>query len=312
MHKKPLFSIIIPIYNSADIVFKTVTQTLQYTEKHNLNIELILINDGSRDTSWSIIKKIAKNNNKVKSIDLIKNYGQHSAILCGFENAKGDFVITMDDDLQNPPSQIIHLINKITNDEEYDLVIGKFIEKKHSLYRRLGSMFVGYLNEKIFNKPKNITLTNFRIIKKSVIERVLDHKTAYPYIPGMLLIYATNISNVMVEHHKRSVGKSNYNNKKILSLMSNLLVNYSSYPLKLLSFIGIFISSVSFFVGSFFLISALIGGSNVSGWTSIFVLVSFLGGFIIIVLGVMGEYLSRILNQMSGSKNFYAKEIVSK
>ena len=150
MHKKPLFSIIIPIYNSENIVYKTVTQTLQFVKKRQINIELILINDGSSDTSWSIIKKLAKNNKEVKSINLIKNYGQHNAILCGFENAIGDFVITMDDDLQNPPSEIINLINKITTEEKYDLVIGKFREKKHPLYRRIGSMFVGYLNEKIF------------------------------------------------------------------------------------------------------------------------------------------------------------------
>lgn len=303
-------SIVIPVYNSETIVSKTVDEILKETNKDNLNIEIILINDGSPDNSWSIIKHLAKTIKQVKAINLIKNFGQHNAVLCGFENATGDYIITMDDDLQNPPSEIIHLVNKVKENEDYDLVFGQFREKKHAGYRKLGTKLIGYLNEKVFNKPKNITLTNFRIIKKDVIERVLKHNTAYPYIPGLLLMYSTNIANVMVEHHDRFDGKSNYTFKKIFSLMSNLLINYSSYPLKVLSTIGLIVSSISFFIGLFFLISGLIGGVKVAGWTTLVVLVSFLGGFIIVLLGLIGEYLSRILDQISNQKSYYIKEIV--
>jgi glycosyltransferase involved in cell wall biosynthesis len=303
-------SIVIPVYNSETIVSKTVDEILKETKKENLNIEILLINDGSPDNSWNIIKNLAKEIQEVKSINLIKNFGQHNAVLCGFENATGDYVITMDDDLQNPPSEIIHIVNKITENEDTDLVFGKFREKKHAGYRKLGSRLIGYLNEKVFNKPKNITLTNFRIAKKDVIDRVLKHNTAYPYIPGLLLMYSTKIENVMVEHHDRFDGKSNYTFTKIFSLISNLLINYSSYPLKVLSTIGIVVSSLSFFIGLFFLISGFIGGVKVAGWTTLVVLVSFLGGFIIILLGLIGEYLSRILDQMSNNKSYYVKEIV--
>jgi len=303
-------SIVIPVYNSETIVSKTVDEILKETNKHNLNIEILLINDGSPDNSWSIIKKLAQDISEVKSINLIKNFGQHNAVLCGFENATGDYVITMDDDLQNPPSEIIHLVDKVKENKDYDLVFGKFREKRHASYRKLGTKLIGYLNEKVFNKPKNITLTNFRIIKKDVIERVLKHNTAYPYIPGLLLMYSTNIANVMVEHHDRFDGKSNYTFKKIFSLISNLLINYSSYPLKVLSTIGFIVSSLSFFIGLFFLMSGLIGGVKVAGWTTLVVLVSFLGGFIIILLGLIGEYLSRILDQISNQKSYYVKEIV--
>lgn len=305
------FSIVIPVYNSENIITRTVEEVLSSTSKHNLNIEILLINDGSPDNSWNVIKELAKNHKELKSINLIKNFGQHNAVLCGFENATGDYVITMDDDLQNPPSEIIHLINKITENENYDLVFGKFREKKHAGYRKLGSKLIGYLNEKIFDKPKDITLTNFRIAKKDLIDRVLQHNTAYPYIPGLLLMYSTNIANVMVEHHDRADGKSNYTFKKIFSLMSNLLINYSSYPLKVLSGIGFIVSSISFFIGLFFLILKFIGGAKVAGWTTLVVLVSFLGGFIIILLGLIGEYLSRILDQMSNNKSYYIKEMVN-
>jgi polyisoprenyl-phosphate glycosyltransferase len=303
-------SIVIPVYNSEIIVSKTVDEILKETNKHNLNIEILLINDGSPDNSWSVIKNLAQEIKEVKSINLIKNFGQHNAVLCGFKNSTGDYVITMDDDLQNPPSEIIHIVNKINQNEDTDLVFGKFREKKHAGYRKLGSKLIGYLNEKVFNKPKDITLTNFRIAKKDVIDRVLKHNTAYPYIPGLLLMYSTNIENVIVEHHDRFDGKSNYTFKKIFSLISNLLINYSSYPLKLLSSIGILISSISFFLGCFYLIKGLLLGNSVEGWTTLVVLVSFLGGFIIVLLGLIGEYLSRILDQMSNNKSYYVKEIV--
>lgn len=305
------FSIVIPVYNSENIIAKTVKQTLDEVSKNNLDTEIILVNDGSSDNSWDVIKNLAKEYKNVKAINLLKNYGQHNAVLCGLEIASGDYIITMDDDLQNPPSEIIHLVNKILEDENTDLVFGKFKEKKHPAYRKLGSKIIGYLNEKIFNKPKNITLTNFRIIKKDVIQRVLNHNTAYPYIPGLLLMYATKIDNVLVEHHERVEGKSNYTFRKIFSLMSNLLINYSSYPLKVLSIFGFIVSSISFFIGLFFLIAGLIGNVKVAGWTTLVVLVSFLGGFIIVLLGLIGEYLSRILDQISNQKSYYIKEIIS-
>ena len=303
-------SIVIPVYNSQNIIAKTIKQILIETNKNNLDIEIILINDGSSDDSWRVIRGLAKEHQEIKSINLIKNFGQHNAILCGFENAIGDYVITMDDDLQNPPSEIIHLVNKITKNKQCDLVFGKFKEKKHVGYRKLGSKFVGYLNYKIFNKPKNITLTNFRIIKKDVIDRLLQHNTSHPYIPGLLLLYATNILNVSIEHHNRIYGKSNYTFKKLFSLVGNILINYSSYPLKVLSSIGFVISSISFITGLFFLISELVNGTSVTGWTTIVVLTSFLGGFIIVLLGLIGEYLSRILDQMSNNKSYCIKEIV--
>ena len=302
-------SIVVPVYNSENIVSQTVEEIIKESEKSRLNFEIILVNDGSKDNSWSVIKNLALNHKQVKAINLIKNFGQHNAVLCGFQHSTGDFVVTMDDDMQNPPSEIIKLVNKI-EEGDYDLVFGKFREKKHPFYRKLGSKLINYLNEKIFKKPKEITLTNFRIIRKDVIKRVLSHNTAYPYIPGLLLMYSTNVANVMVEHHERAEGKSNYTLKKILSLMSNLLINYSSFPLKVLSTIGILVSGISFFLGLYYLISGLIGGTQVPGWTTLVVLISFLGGFIIILLGLIGEYLSRILDQIANQKSYYIKEVI--
>lgn len=303
------YSIVIPVYKSAEFINETVNQILSIININKLNAEIILVNDGSPDNSWNVIKEIALDHDNIISINLVKNFGQHNAVLCGFEFAKGDYIITMDDDLQNPPSEIVPLINK-SEEDDFDLVFGKFKKKKHKSYRRLGSKFIGYLNYKVFAKPKNITLTNFRIIRKDVIERVLTYKTSYPYIPGLLLMFASKIGNVEVEHHSRLEGKSNYTLKKIIHLMSRLLINYSSYPLRLLSTIGLIISFLSFFLGLIYIIRELFYGSSVQGWTTLVVLTAFLGGFIIALLGVIGEYLSRILDQLSSNRSYFVKEVV--
>ena len=303
------YSIVIPVYKSEEIVSETINQLINVINKNQLKAEIILVNDGSPDNSWEVIKGLAKEYEIVRSINLVKNFGQHNAVLCGFEYAKGDFIITMDDDLQNPPSEIIPLIKKVKEDT-FDLVFGKFKNKKHASHRKLGSKIISYLNYKVFDKPKEITLTNFRIIRKDVIERLLTYKTSYPYIPGMLLMFASKIGNVEVEHHERTLGKSNYNFRRIASLVSRLLINYSSYPLRLLSSIGLIISSVSFLIGLVYLLRGLLVGTNVEGWTTLVVLTAFLGGFIIALLGVIGEYLSRILDQLSSNKSYFVKEVI--
>lgn len=304
-----MLSIVIPVYNSEHFVSTTVQRINKVLTDENLDGEIILVNDGSPDNSWNAIKSLAEKYPNVISINLIKNFGQHNAVLCGFEHASGIYIITMDDDLQNPPEEIPNLLAKI-RDGKHDLVFGKFRTKKHAGYRRIGSKIVGYLNKQVFQKPDHITLSNFRIIHKDVIKRVLAHKTAYPYIPGLLLMYATNIANASVEHHDRVGGHSNYTLRKILALVGRLLINYSSFPLRLLSSIGIGISIVSFLMGIAYMLLGLFGIINTPGWATLVVLTSFLGGFIIAMLGLIGEYLSRILDQLASDKSYFIKEIV--
>jgi polyisoprenyl-phosphate glycosyltransferase len=304
-----LYSVIVPVYNSEKVIETTVEQIANFFVNRNLRYEIILVNDGSRDRSWMKLTTLARSNKSIVAINLLQNYGQHSAIFCGIRQSKGDYVITMDDDLQNPPEEIIHLINKIH--EGHDAVFAKFKAKKHPLMRKLGSNIIGYLNEKIFNKPKELTLTNFRIFTREVALRIQDYRTLYPYIPGLVLMFSNNATNVSTEHHERKIGKSNYTWITIATLVGRLLFNYSSYPLKILSTVGFVISLLSFSAGMFYLIKAWLVGSNVLGFTTIVVILSFLNGFIIIMLGVIGEYLSRMMNQLSTNASYHIKEIIS-
>jgi glycosyltransferase involved in cell wall biosynthesis len=307
--RKPVkYSVVIPVYNSASIVGTTIDRTVAFFDERQLDYEIVLVNDGSSDNSWEVIRKKAEQNSNITAINLLHNCGQHHANLCGFLHTSGDYVITMDDDLQNPPEEIIHLITKAQ--QGYDLVIGRFKGKKHAFYRRIGSILVGAINRRIFYKQKDLVLTNFRIIRRDVVERVCGYKTSYPYIPGLVLMFSNHRANVWVEHKEREVGKSNYNLTSILKLVFTILFNYSSYPLRLVSGIGIAVSGLAFVMGIFYLGIAIFRGTQVPGWTTIVVLLSFCNGLLILILSMIGEYVVRVLNQISSSESFHVKEIV--
>ena len=309
-NEKSIFlSIIIPVYNSADIIDDTVIQIIDEFKKNNYTGEIILVNDGSRDNSWVKIEKLARQYAEVTSINLLKNFGQHSAQYCALNYTKGSYVITMDDDLQNPPDQIPILVDKAL--EGYDLVIAKFTSKQHANYRKLGTRIVNYFIQKIFSKPKDLHMTNFRIFSHKVVDRLLKYKTNYPYIPGLLLIHSSSMVNVLTHHDQRKMGKSNYSTSKIVKLISRLLINYSSYPLKMLTFLGLFLALFSFLFGFRILIQALSNDDILPGWASIMVMMSFLNGISILMMGVLGIYISRTMEQISKPEAYIIDEIVN-
>lgn len=309
LEKNLMLSVIIPVYMSEKILKHTVDQTLNTLNSIGIKYEILLIDDGSIDNTWQVAKSCAKNFENVKAIKLIKNYGQHTAIYCGISHAKGKYIVTMDDDLQNPPEEIIKLLTKA--EEGYDLVFANFEEKKHANYRKFGTRIINLLNKKIFNKSDEIKLTNFRIFTKDVADRLLLYRVYEPYIQGLLLMHATKIANITTKHEARRVGKSNYSLSKIITLVCRLLFNYSSYPLKFLSISGGIIALVSFIWGFVIILKQLFIGSQVEGWTTLVTLLAFLNGFIILLLGVLGEYLIRLIKTVSRNEPYHVEELVT-
>lgn len=303
-----LYSVVIPVYNSAKIVANTVSQVREFFLARTLCFEVVLINDGSRDDSWSVIADLARVYPEVTAINLLKNYGQHHANLCGFREAKGDYLITMDDDLQNPPEEIAKLIDTVQGG--YDLVIGRFESKRHSFVRRLGSQFVGWLNRKVFDVNEDLVLTNFRIIRRDVVDRICQDRSFAPYIPGLVLKYSSQRCNVLVRHLSRAEGKSNYTWRKILRLVANILFNHSSLPLRYGAAFGFIVAGGSFLLSLYFLLEAVIKGTNAPGWASLVVLLSFFNGVLILLLSVIGEYLIRILREIGTQRSYEVREIV--
>jgi polyisoprenyl-phosphate glycosyltransferase len=302
------YSVIIPVYNSASIIQLTVERVREFFTQAGLRYEIILVNDGSTDGSWQALTTLAKAHKEVVSINLLKNYGQHNANLCGFRESTGDYVITMDDDLQNPPEEISKLISK--SREGYDLIIGKFEAKQHSLIRRLGSSMVGWINRQVFEVKDNLVLSNFRIIRRDVVDRICLDNSYAPYIPGLALKYSSERCNVLVKHLPRAEGKSNYSWRKILKLVATILFNHSAMPLRYCAASGFVIAASSFLLSFYFLMEALIAGTNAPGWASLVVLLSFFNGVLILLLSVIGEYLIRIMREIGTRQSYETKEVI--
>jgi len=305
----PGYSVVIPVYNSERIVGETVARTVAFFEKQKLSFEIILVNDASADGSWKLISGLAKKDGRIKAINLLRNYGQHNANLCGFRHATGDWLVTMDDDLQNPPEEIVHLIGKAA-EGHHDLVLGRFRTKQHASYRRWGSKVVNWLNGKIFDKPEGLVLSNYRMLHKDVVRRICDYQSPFPYIPGLALMFSASPANVDVDHQPRREGKSSYTLFRIAKLVATILFNYSSFPLRLVMGVGLAVSLGSFVFGIAVLVHGFMHHSAVPGWTTLAVLLSFLNGMLMLMVGILGEYMVRLLTQASGRAPYQVKEVV--
>lgn len=304
----PGYSVVIPVFNSQDILADTLRRTAAFFEDRQLDYEIVAVNDGSHDGSWAVLEQAARENPHILAIDLLRNSGQHNANLCGFRAARGTWVVTMDDDLQNPPEEIAHLIDKAS--EGFDLVIGRFGQKQHAGYRRLGSRLIRAINQRIFGQEPDLVLSNFRLIHRTVVDRICAYRGPFPYVPGLCLLYSGRRANALVEHHPRRTGSSNYNWRRILALVSTILFNYSSFPLRFVAGLGLVTAGISLLLGMYYLLAGLFGGVHVAGWTTIVVMLAFFNGVMMLMLAMLGEYVVRIINQLTMADPYFVRETI--
>jgi glycosyltransferase involved in cell wall biosynthesis len=300
---------VIPVYNSRDSLEELSDRLVQTLSVIDKSYRLIFVNDASSDDSFSVLKSIkAKYSKNITLINLAKNCGQQHALMCGFNFCNAEFVVTIDDDLQNPPEELPILLSKI--EMGADAVYAKYDDKKDLWYKNLGSIFIRKLNNRIFGENKTLVFSSYRIMRRSLVEEIRRSSTHYPYISGLIRSVTSNIENVDIRHHKRKYGKSNYSLPKLIELSFNLLVNYSSLPLKITSYIGLAFSLFSFIVGVFFLFKQIIIGQAPAGWTSLIVLVSFNNSLLMVLLYFFGEYISRILKELSFGRTYRISEVI--
>jgi glycosyltransferase involved in cell wall biosynthesis len=212
-----------PVFNSAPIVATTIAQTIAFFEQHGLNCEIIAVNDGSTDRSWEILCEMARANVCVTAVDLASNRGQHTATLCGLTLTTGDFVVSLDDDLQQPPGEIARLIEKA--EEGHDLVCGQF-RRTGAPMRRLGSWTIGLLDRWLFHKPDGFVFSSFRLMRRDVVERLCGYRGRDPYLRGLLVLCASNPANVWVEHRPRPMGRSGYDALEVARFGVRMLRTY--------------------------------------------------------------------------------------
>jgi undecaprenyl-phosphate 4-deoxy-4-formamido-L-arabinose transferase len=303
----PDYSIVVPVYNSSeslDELFQRIEKTMKGL---NISFEVIFVDDDSTDTSWIRLENIQKANpDQVIAIRLARNFGQHNATICGIAQASGIYIITIDDDLQNPPEEIAKLINTMESTDT-DLVYGIYRKKQHSLVHNLGSATLK-VGSRHISHTKGIG-SSFRLMKSSVGKCLLDHQINFIYIDELFNWYTNHIGFVLVDHQKRPYQRSTYTSHSLFSMFSNLLIYYTSIPLRTMVYTGFISAFLSFVIGIMFIYRKIVHDVPL-GFTALIVAISFSTSIILLSLGIIGEYLSRIYSVQNKKPPYSIKTLI--
>lgn len=299
-------SICVPVYKSETILEKFV-ETIQKEVNFVNDIELILVNDCSPDNSWQKIVELKQKYNFIIGVNLIKNFSQHNAVMAALNEASGDIIITMDDDLQHNPADTIKLYNKIINDK-YDVCYTRFLNREHKHWKVLGSKFNDIVANLLAIKPKDLYLSPFRAMTKQVRDLIVIYDGPYPHVDGLILSVTSNIGTIEVEHNKRFEGEGNYSFIKSVSLWTKMTTGFSVLPLRIATYLGILISLSAFLLLVIFTLQKFIYDAMPNGWTSIVVLILFFGGVQLFTIGIIGEYVGRTYLNINKKAQFIVRE----
>lgn len=288
-------SIVSPVYMGEKMIQELVSRLDSILPKITDDYEIILVEDHSPDNSWTAIEEICKNNSKVKGIKLSRNFGQHYAITCGLNAAKGDWVVVMDCDLQDMPEEIPNLYNKAL--EGYDIVFAQRENRQDTFLKRLSSSLFYKVFSYLTGTKQDATIANFGIYSKKVIAAILSMNDNIKYFPTMVQWVGFDSVKLKVKHDARLEGKSSYTFSKLLKLAFNNIISFSDKPLRIMMKFGFYISSISFLLGVFYIYRYFSGQITVLGFSSIIITTFFLSGIIILTLGLVGIYVGKTFEQ---------------
>lgn len=308
---KELLSFVIPCYRSENTIEGVVAEIIEKcSERSELyDYEIILVCDASPDNVWSVIKRLAEGNKRIRGVCFSQNYGQHAALLAGYRKCRGDIVVTLDDDGQSPLDSLYDLIDSIH--EGNDVVFAKYVEKKKSFGRRLGSSFNKKMSEIMIGFPKEIEPNSFYAMKAFVAKEMIRYENSYPYIAGLITRTTKKLANVEAVQRKRLEGKSNYTIGKLISLFMNGFTAFSIKPLRIATILGFICAAIGFVVGIVMVIKKLINPDIAAGYTSLIAALLFIGGLIMLMLGLIGEYLGRIYISINKSPQYVVREEIN-
>lgn len=298
----PIISFVSPVYRAEKILDKLVEEINKVMLKLDVSYEIILVDDRSPDNSWKVIQEIAKNQNHVKGYRLSKNFGQHPTIMAGLSQAKGDWVVVMDCDLQDHPAEVEKLYAKAV--EGYDVVFAKRTVRKDSFLKKLSSkmfsLVYGYLTDTNFDN----SIANFGIYNKKVVKSVLDMQDYIKSFPLFVKWVGYNSCAIEVTHFEREEGKSTYTIKKLVKLAFDTIISFSNKPLKLFVKFGVLISFMAFISGIYTIYKYLNGEIEVLGYSSLILSIWFLSGVLITITGIVGIYIGKIFDQAKNRPSF--------
>lgn len=310
MKKTIRLSFVIPCYRSQNTILKVVEEIERTVKtRDGYDYEIILVNDCSPDNVWSVIADLARRNSRVTAINLAKNFGQHSALLAGYNHCSGDYVISLDDDGQTPADELYKLVDKL--DEGFDVVYASYGEVHQNIIRRLGSNFAKAMSDYMFDiKGDKNHGSSYYIAKKFIIDEMIKYKNPYPYMGGLILRVTRNIGFVFVTHRDRMEGRSGYSFKGLVNLWLNGFTAFSVKPLRIGSYVGFLSSILGILYAIYIIIKKLFINPDLqTGWSSIISVIMIIGGIIMLMLGLIGEYIGRIYICINNSPQYVIKEI---
>ncbi|MDR1001994.1 MAG: glycosyltransferase [Oscillospiraceae bacterium] len=300
-------SFVIPCYNSSKTIGGVVERLVKtVTSREGYDYEIILVNDCSPDNVMDVIKDICSLNGKVKGVSLAKNFGQHSALMAGFHYVTGDVAVCLDDDGQTAEEELFTLVDRLGDD--CDLVYANYPSKKHSLFRNLGSKVNDAMAKSLLDKPKELSLMSYFACKRYLIDQIKRYTNPYPYVAGLLLKATNKIKNVDIPHRNRLEGKSNYTYRKLFSLWLNGFTAFSVKPLRAATLMGFFVAIAGFLYGLYVFVGRLMNIVQSGGYASMMVALLLVGGIIMMLLGMIGEYIGRIYISINTIPQFVVRE----
>ncbi len=303
-------SFVIPCYRSEQTIGSVVAEiNTVMTEVVKKTYEIILVNDSSPDNTFETIRSLADNSDNIIGINLAKNFGQHAALMAGMRASRGDIVVCLDDDGQTPANEVYKLLDKL--DEGYDVCYASYGHKQHNGFRNFGSKVNELMTRIMLGKPKELYISSYFAAKRFIVDDMLRYEQPYAYVIGLVLRATRNIANVPVDHRAREIGNSGYTLKKLLGLWFNGFTAFSIKPLRIATFIGGLTACTGFLYGLYTIIKKLILMDSVqAGYSATMSVLVFVGGMIMLMLGMIGEYVGRMYICMNNSPQYVIKEVV--
>lgn len=301
-------SIVVPVYNGAASIGSLIDNVISELSPQFSSIQIVIVNDNSPDDSDTVLQAyLEKYPAQLTYIRLMRNFGEHNAVMCGLNHISGDCVAIIDDDFQNPPAEILKLVS--TLEDGYDVVYSYYEKKQHSVFRNLGSAFNDLVANVVLEKPKGLYLSSFKVINAKTVEHLIKYQGPFPYIDGLILQTTTNIGTQLCEHNERSEGESGYTLRKLVRLWLNMFTGYSVIPLRIASLLGIIMSGIALLMTIIFIIDRIDNGVIFAqelpvGWASQITATTFFAGAQLLVIGLLGEYLGRLFLMASNRPQY--------
>lgn len=300
-------SIVVPVYRGAATVGKLV-EALSALRPHG-GLEIVLVNDGSPDNSGEVCRALRREATvPLTYIEHARNFGEHNAVMTGLRHARGAWVVTMDDDLQNPPEEVVRLYDHARLGG-WDVVYTRYAEKMHESWRNIGSRFANWVADRLLDKPEGLYLSSFRCMSALVVREVAKYRGPYPYVDGLVMQVTQRIDSIEVKHFARAEGRSNYTLRRLVRLWLNLATNFSVLPLRLAVFAGIAMGVLGLLAALVVVIEGLSGGTP-SGWASSMTMMLLIAGVQFLILGVLGEYVGRAFLSANGKPQGVVREVI--